>query len=129
VAVREWQDQVVFLHKIVPGAADKSYGIHVAQLAGVPRPVIERAKEILMGLESAHLGTSKTLAGPTREVTTGDGRAIQLTFFEPLEHPLVEELRELDLNRLTPLEAFEKIRKWHEQFRGRSRRAGRKAAQ
>jgi len=129
VAVREWQDQVVFLHKIVPGAADKSYGIHVAQLAGVPRPVIERAKEILMGLESAHLGSSKTLAGPSRELTTGDGRAIQLTFFEPLEHPLVEELRELDLNRLTPLEAFEKIRKWQEQFRGRTRRAGRKAAQ
>ncbi len=51
VAVREWQDQVVFLHKIVPGAADKSYGIHVARLAGVPPLVIERAKEILAQLE------------------------------------------------------------------------------
>ena len=55
VAVREWEDQVVFLHKIVPGAADKSYGIHVARLAGVPREVNERAKQILAQLESEHL--------------------------------------------------------------------------
>ncbi len=55
VAVREWQDEVVFLHKIVAGAADKSYGIHVARLAGVPREVIERGKEILAQLEEEHL--------------------------------------------------------------------------
>ena len=55
VAVREWQDEVVFLHKIVDGAADKSYGIHVARLAGVPREVIERSKEILAQLEEEHL--------------------------------------------------------------------------
>ena len=58
MAVREWQDQVVFLHKIVAGAADKSYGIHVARLAGVPREVIERAKEILAQLEQDHLGSN-----------------------------------------------------------------------
>ncbi len=55
VAVREWQDEVVFLHKIVEGAADKSYGIHVARLAGVPREVVERGKEILAQLEEEHL--------------------------------------------------------------------------
>ena len=55
VAVREWQDEVVFLHKIVEGAADKSYGIHVARLAGVPREVIERSKDILAQLEEEHL--------------------------------------------------------------------------
>ncbi len=55
VAVREWQDQVVFLHKILPGAADKSYGIHVARLAGVPSEVIERAKQILAQLENEQL--------------------------------------------------------------------------
>ena len=54
VAVREWEDQVVFLHKIVDGAADKSYGIHVAQLAGVPRSVNDRAREVLHWLESQH---------------------------------------------------------------------------
>ena len=51
IAVREWQDQVVFLHKIVPGATDQSFGIHVGKIAGLPRPVIERAKEILLNLE------------------------------------------------------------------------------
>ena len=55
VAVREWQEEVVFLHKIVDGAADKSYGIHVARLAGVPREVIERSKDILAQLEEEHL--------------------------------------------------------------------------
>ena len=70
VAVREWQDEVVFLHKIVDGAADKSYGIHVARLAGVPREVIERAKEILAQLEEEHLdaeGHAK-IARPARHV-------------------------------------------------------------
>ena len=55
VAVREWQDEVIFLHKIIEGAADKSYGIHVARLAGVPRNVVERSKEILSQLEEEHL--------------------------------------------------------------------------
>ena len=55
VAVREWEDEVVFLHKIVAGAADKSYGIHVARLAGVPREVLERAKQILAQLEQEHV--------------------------------------------------------------------------
>ena len=56
VAVREWQDEVVFLHKIVDGPADKSYGIHVARLAGVPREVLERAKQILAQLEAGTSG-------------------------------------------------------------------------
>ena len=55
VAVREWNDQVVFLHKIDEGGADKSYGIQVARLAGVPKPVVERAKEILRNLEESEL--------------------------------------------------------------------------
>ncbi|MGA4643260.1 DNA mismatch repair protein MutS [Limisphaera sp. 4302-co] len=70
VAVREWRDQIVFLHKIVEGATDKSYGIHVARLAGVPGPVIERARVILANLEEAELnpdGTPKTSTRPHRE--------------------------------------------------------------
>ena len=64
MAVREWQDEVVFLHKIVDGAADKSYGIHVARLAGVPREVLERAKQILARLEQDHHDESAGRAGP-----------------------------------------------------------------
>ena len=69
VSVKEWEDHVVFLHKIVPGAADKSYGIHVARLAGVPRSVNERAKQILAQLEAEHLdeqGRPKIGAGRTK---------------------------------------------------------------
>ena len=55
VAVREWHDQVIFLHKILPGGTDKSYGIQVARLAGLPKEVIERAKEVLANLEEAEL--------------------------------------------------------------------------
>ena len=66
VAVREWQEEVVFLHKIVAGAADKSYGIHVARLAGVPREVIQRSKEILAALEEEHLDAEGRAGLPGR---------------------------------------------------------------
>jgi len=112
VAVKEWQDHVVFLHKIVDGAADKSYGIYVARLAGVPRPVNERAKQILNHLESEHLdgsGRPKIARQPRR----GD---IQLTLFAPAEHPLLEQIRSADINALTPLAALQLIQHWKEQL-------------
>jgi DNA mismatch repair protein MutS len=66
VAVREWRDQVVFLHKIVEGGTDKSYGIHVARLAGVPKEVLERAKEILANLEESELTPEGTVRQSSR---------------------------------------------------------------
>jgi DNA mismatch repair protein MutS len=116
VAVREWQDQVVFLHKILPGAADKSYGIHVARLAGVPAGVIERAKQILAQLENQDLdgqGEPKLVRrGKTKR--SGD---LQLTLFAPDEHPLIGELRQLDLNATTPLAALQLLEKWQSRVR------------
>jgi DNA mismatch repair protein MutS len=102
VAVAEEGDQVVFLHKIVPGGADRSYGIHVAQLAGLPRPVINRAQEILTELEreGAH--------GPLPARPAGPG-ARQLSLFSTEPHPVIEALRKLDVNSLTPLEAISKL--------------------
>ncbi len=114
VAVREWQDDVVFLHKIVSGAADKSYGIHVARLAGVPRKVNERAKQILAQLEDEHLdrdGRSKLAKADRRRA--GE---LQLTLFGPVEHPLLDELRELDVNELTPLAALSKLKAWQDEL-------------
>ena len=114
VAVKEWEDQVVFLHKIVPGAADKSYGIHVARLAGVPRSVNDRAKQILAQLENEHVdegGRPKIGAGRSKR-SHGD---IQLTLFAPVEHPLLETIRQLDVNRLTPLEALQLIQHWQQE--------------
>jgi DNA mismatch repair protein MutS len=111
VAVREWEDQVVFLHKIVEGAADKSYGIHVARLAGVPREVNQRAKQILAQLEQEHLdddGRPKIgRRGKSRRL--GD---LQLTLFAAEPHPIVEKLRTLDVNNLSPLAAMQLLHEW-----------------
>ncbi len=114
VAVKEWEEDVVFLHKIVRGAADKSYGIHVARLAGVPRKVNERAKQILAQLEAEHLdqrGRPRVGAGRSKR-PKGD---IQLTLFAPMEHPLLDAIRETDINQLTPLHALQLIEKWKQE--------------
>jgi len=100
VAVAEEGDQVVFLHKIVPGAADRSYGIHVAQLAGLPRLVIHRAEEILTDLEAE--GTKAARAGAVVRPPRGPR---QLSLFASL-HPVVKALREMDVASMTPLEAI-----------------------
>jgi DNA mismatch repair protein MutS len=134
VAVREWQDDVVFLHKIVAGAADKSYGIHVARLAGVPREVVERAKDILWTLEEEHLGADgrPKLAGkmPLTPALSPGGRGsgsparqagsrLQLTLFGHADHPLLARIRELDVDQLTPLEALNRLKQWQEELRER----------
>jgi DNA mismatch repair protein MutS len=119
VAVKEWQDQVVFLHQIVPGAADKSYGIHVAQLAGVPRSVNDRAKEVLAELEAQHhSGTDRGLATESHGPSSTNGRADhwQLTLFGVDEHPLLDEIRAANLDDLTPLEAMRLVESWQERL-------------
>ena len=113
VAVREWQDEVIFLHKIVEGAADKSYGIHVARLAGVPREVIERSKGILAQLEEEHLD-NEGRAKIARRPNTPRRAHQQLTLFGAAEHPLIDQLRQLDLDNVTPLQAFQLLRQWQE---------------
>ncbi len=110
VAVKEWEEQVIFLHKIVPGSADKSYGIHVARLAGVPKSVNERAKQILAQLEQEHLGGSGNSKFVQPKVKRkGD---LQLTLFAPEEHPLIDKLRQLDINGLTPMAALQLLSQW-----------------
>ncbi len=116
VAVREWQDEVVFLHKILDGAADKSYGIHVARLAGVPREVVERSKDILAQLENEHLdgqGRAKVARKPSRKAKRAE---IQMTLFSPIDHPVVEALRELNLDETTPLAALQWLKQWQERL-------------
>jgi len=115
VSVKEWDDNVVFLHRIVRGGADKSYGIHVARLAGVPRNVNERAKSILAQLEIDHLnkyGESK-IAPPPRKSDS----PIQLTLFEWSEHPLLEKIRTMDTSRTTPIEALQVIEQWQRELK------------
>ncbi len=110
VAVREWQDQVIFLHRIVEGGTDRSYGIHVARLAGVPRPVLQRAKELLGQLAVQHVG--RPTIGRRRQ--TKDDQQMEL-FADPGKE-LVAELGAADLDNLTPRQAFELLERWKGQF-------------
>jgi DNA mismatch repair protein MutS len=99
VAVREDAGEIVFLHRIVPGGADQSYGIHVARLAGVPQSVLDRARTILAFLERQHVPEPAGKSSPVRRVKTG--RALQGSLFAALPEPLVEELRDADPDALS----------------------------
>jgi DNA mismatch repair protein MutS len=99
--VVEEGDKVVFLRQIVPGGADRSYGIHVAQLAGLPKAVLRRAEEILEGLER---DAARAPSGRGRVST-----AEQLPLFGLASNPILEELKQLDLSEMTPLEALNKL--------------------
>ncbi len=97
VAVTEQGDSVVFLHSIAKGKADKSYGIHVAQLAGVPKPVVQRAAEILEELES-----QKNLWS----VKPDPDAPVQLSFAQEGPHPVVEALLRLNVEEMSPIDAI-----------------------
>jgi DNA mismatch repair protein MutS len=105
VAVRETGDTVVFLHRLEPGGTDRSYGIHVAQLAGLPHGVVRRAREILGTLEAEH----RMVPGPPPPLER-DARQLALFADAPLPpDPMVEELRGIDVDALTPLEALNRL--------------------
>src|SRR5574340_177626 len=105
VAVIEASGQVVFLHKIAPGGADRSYGIHVAQLAGIPRPVVQRANEIMKLLE----------ASSGKAVRIQPMAAQQVRLF-PETNPLLDELKDLDINSFSPIEALNKLYEWQKKY-------------
>ncbi len=115
VSVREWNDEVVFLHRIVPGRTDRSYGIHVARLAGLPRETVARAKEVLELLGTVEVADA--LSGRVQKVVAAPRKAPQQAapqlslFTEYVEHPVVGELRAVDLNALSPLAAFDLLRR------------------
>jgi DNA mismatch repair protein MutS len=98
VAVAEEGDRVVFLHRILPGGADRSYGVHVAQLAGLPRPVVTRAQEILSELES----------GVPRQTLAVEAPSLQMALFRQ-DDGLARELSEMDVDGLTPLQAITRL--------------------
>jgi len=102
VAVREWMDEVVFLHKILPGGTDKSYGIHVAKLAGVPKSILERSKEILEELENtfAKEATGEHLSKHKTKEPDKDSLFVQK------HKSVLEKLSSTDINNLTPIEAI-----------------------
>ena len=110
VAVRETGGTVLFLHRLEPGGTDRSYGVHVAELAGLPPGVVKRAREVLTTLEGDH----RVVAGaPARDPDPG-----QLPLFSPGAHPVVEDLRMLDVNSLTPIEALVRLAELRRQAGG-----------
>jgi len=110
VAVTEADEKVVFLHKIVPGGADRSYGIHVAQLAGLPHPIIQRASEILVELEKSS----------GQAVHIHPQSAQQVALF-PETNPLLDELKLLDVNGISPIEALNKLFEWQRRYLGQKK--------
>jgi DNA mismatch repair protein MutS len=117
VDVREYGDKVIFLHKVTSGFADHSYGIQVAQMAGLPEEITERAKKILKNLEQSELTVQDEKTGKRRvrgRVTPPD---VQLTLFEMKDDALREEIRSIDLDNLTPMEALSKLAALKEQER------------
>lgn len=107
VKIQEWEEKIIFLHKIVAGPADKSYGIQVAKLAGVPDWVNRRADQILRNLESQSADDHeqvKQAAGSQKSSSE-----LQLTLFEYADHPLLEKIRRIDTNHLTPLDALKML--------------------
>jgi DNA mismatch repair protein MutS len=108
VSVREWGDQIIFLYRILPGRTDRSYGIHVAKIAGLPPPTIQRASELLETL------AVQTEPPPQFKPSTPPVGAQLGLFTEYLDHPAVHELRKLQLDGMTPMQAFDALRKLKE---------------
>lgn len=119
VAVHEDGEKVTFLRKVVPGGADQSYGIHVARLAGLPQTVIQRAQQILEVLEQHNLSVeadgepekpqkkTQSMPRPKHRITrkTLQNDSLQMALFTPKTHPLIEEIRQMELSKITPLDA------------------------
>jgi DNA mismatch repair protein MutS len=105
VAVREWNDEIVFLHRVQPGGTDRSYGIQVARLAGLPPGVIARAKALLARFEEQG------------QATTDATDAVQLGLFTAPADPMAQELARLELAHLTPIEALNLLAKWQQRLR------------
>jgi DNA mismatch repair protein MutS len=113
VAVREWEDQVIFLHRIVEGGTDRSYGIHVARLAGVPKPVLERARQLLGELAVQHVGKPRLSRGKKADREVDDS---QLPLFVDPAKELLTTLAGTSIDALSPLAAFELLKAWKAKY-------------
>ncbi len=109
VAVREWQGEVIFLHRIVPGHTDQSYGIHVAKLAGVPREVVQRASGILAHLEEHAVRPDAGAESQGKGQAKPRPKQVQMSLFQPLDAEVREEFLKLDVDALTPIEALQRL--------------------
>ncbi len=102
IAVKEWNDEIIFLRKLVAGGTNRSYGIQVARLAGIPDPVIKRSKKILFDIEQGEYGTAESACLGIVKDASGRG-PVQLDLFRKSENPVAEKLKQMDISVMTPL--------------------------
>jgi DNA mismatch repair protein MutS len=114
-AVKEWQGEIIFLRNLVRGAASRSYGIHVARLAGLPAALVARAKEILATFERQQ--NQHETARPAGNSKSAE-EPVQMALFASLERKLCAELASLDLSRMTPMDALNLLHKWSDETKG-----------
>ena len=119
VAVREWGDEIVFLHRIEQGGTDRSYGLHVARLAGIPKPVLDRATVVLRELEQEGAEVRETLVETRDRPRQG---LQQKSLFAPPPDPIVAELQGLDLDAISPRQAAELLRQWQERSKAQKQK-------
>jgi DNA mismatch repair protein MutS len=113
VAVREWGDEIVFLHRIEAGGTDRSYGLHVARLAGVPKAVLDRARTVLQRLDDEGDDVRETLIAQRDQKRPGPHQG---ELFARPPHPVLDELAALDVDDLTPRQAADLLRRWQERL-------------
>lgn len=111
VAVKRWENEIIFLHKIIPGGCDDSYGIEVARLAGVPRPTLTRARELLRLLESGKFSQSALARGVHKNI-------VQRSLFDRQPSEVEDEIRKTDVDNLTPVDALKMIHRLKEKLDG-----------
>lgn len=118
VAVREWgnpgEEEIIFLYRILPGRSDRSYGIHVAKIAGLPSETVTRAQDLL---DTLAVQTGPNAAGVEAKSSTRANDGQLSLFTEYVEHPLLDEIRQLRLDALTPMEAFDRLRKMQDKLK------------
>ncbi|MBG0789963.1 MAG: DNA mismatch repair protein MutS [Desulfovibrionaceae bacterium] len=119
IAVKEWKGDIVFLRRLVPGPADRSYGIEVARLAGVPRPVVDRAREILAKLEekSQDTASKRAVDRASQTLLPGFGAPPIEISGELTEHPIITQLTDLDVDGMTPIQALMLLNQWKDMIK------------
>jgi DNA mismatch repair protein MutS len=113
IAVKEWNDEIIFLRKLVEGGTNRSYGIQVARLAGIPSPVIQRAKKILYDIENDEHGLRGAFA-LSEDLNASEKKHVQLHLFSRPDHFIIEKLQKLDISKMTPLDALNHLNELQE---------------
>jgi DNA mismatch repair protein MutS len=117
IAVKEWNDEIIFLRKLVQGSTNRSYGIQVARLAGIPDAVVSRAKRILSDIENGELTDHRHSFQYTTNSSKKSGSHIQLELFRRPEGRFLEKIQQLDLSSMTPLDALNTLHAFQEEIR------------